>query len=64
MFTNNEKMADQEIIEPRCIWCGTGGSYANRVIVFEQNDGSYLSECEWCSSTEYFRRKASNGKGN
>lgn len=57
-------MANQEIQEPRCAWCGTGGSLQNRVIVFVQDDGSCLSECEWCASTEYFRRKASNGNGN
>lgn len=55
-------MADIEAIDPHCIWCGTGGSYANRVIVFVQDDGSTLSECEWCGQNEYFRRKASNGK--
>jgi hypothetical protein len=57
-------MANQEIQDPRCAWCGTGGSSANRVIIFVQDDGSYLCECEWCASTEYFRRKASNGNGN
>jgi hypothetical protein len=57
-------MANQEIQDPRCAWCGTGGSLQNRVIVFMQDDGSCLSECEWCASTEYFRRKASNGNGN
>jgi len=48
--------------EPRCIWCGTFGSPANFVIVFETEEGNALSECEWCGTTEYFRRKASNGK--
>jgi hypothetical protein len=48
--------------DPRCIWCGTYGSPANYVIVFETIQGKALSECEWCGTTEYFRRKASNGK--
>jgi hypothetical protein len=47
---------------PRCFWCGTYGSPANFVIVFEAVEGNALSECEWCGSTEYFRRRASNGK--
>jgi hypothetical protein len=48
---------------PRCFWCGTYGSPANYVIVYEINwFGKPLSECEWCGGTEYFRRKASNGK--
>lgn len=55
-------MCDLEALEPRCIWCGTHGSYANKVIVFLQDNGSVLSECEWCAGHEWFRRKASNGK--
>jgi hypothetical protein len=55
-------MGDLEALDPRCIWCGTQGSHANKVIVFVQDDGSVLSECEWCAGHEWFRRKASNGK--
>jgi hypothetical protein len=47
---------------PRCVWCGTYGSPANFVIVFEAVEGNALSECEWCGTQEWFRRKASNGK--
>jgi hypothetical protein len=53
MFTSND---------PRCIWCGTYGSPANFVIVFETEEGNPLCECEWCGKQEWFRRKASNGK--
>ena len=28
----------------------------------EQEEGNALSECEWCGTQEWFRRKASNGK--
>jgi hypothetical protein len=48
--------------DPRCFWCGTYGSPANFVIVFETEEGNPLCECEWCGKQEWFRRKASNGK--
>jgi hypothetical protein len=48
--------------EPTCAWCGTTGGFANRLIVGIDTQGELLAECEWCITTEYFRRKAANGK--
>lgn len=51
-----------EAKEPTCAWCGTTGGFANRLIVGVDTEGELLAECEWCMTTEYFRRKAANGK--
>lgn len=51
-----------EAKEPTCAWCGTSGGFANRLIIGLDTRGELLAECEWCASTEYFRRKAANGK--
>lgn len=48
----------------RCIWCGTYGGYANRLYINQDSVGDVVAECDWCSSTEYYRRLAANGKGN
>lgn len=63
MFTNKETKM-QKIKEPQCAWCGYTGNPMNKVLIYEQSDGSMLCECEFCSSGEWFRRKASNGEGN
>jgi hypothetical protein len=51
-----------EAKEPICAWCGSRGGFANRLIIGTDTEGELLAECEWCASTEYFRRKAANGK--
>jgi hypothetical protein len=51
-----------EAKEPTCAWCGSSGSFANRLIIGADTQGELLAECEWCITTEYFRRKAANGK--
>ena len=51
-----------EAKEPTCAWCGTYGGFANRLIIGTDTQGELLAECEWCMTTEYFRRKAANGK--
>jgi hypothetical protein len=48
----------------RCIWCGTPGDLGNHLLIQIDNYANPLAECEWCSTTEYFRRMASNGQGN
>lgn len=46
----------------KCIWCGAKGTWRNQLHVFATAIGNPIAECEWCYSTEWFRRKASNGK--
>lgn len=48
--------------DPSCIWCGTTGSPQNFVLIYLQEEGSDLHECEWCATSEWFRNKASKGK--
>ena len=51
---------------PRCVWCGSFGGYANRLMIHMAEDKleSMIAECDWCWSNDYYRRKAANGKGN
>lgn len=50
---------------PRCTWCGSLGGYANRLYIYtDESLATLIAECEWCHSSDYFRKKASNGKGN
>lgn len=51
--------------KPRCVWCGSFGGFANRLMIhIDKEEAITLAECEWCSSTEYFRRKGAIGNGN
>ena len=50
---------------PRCVWCGSFGGYANRLVIHTvQEDDALIAECDWCWSSDYYRKKAANGKGN
>jgi hypothetical protein len=49
---------------PRCIWCGSFGGYANRLMINPDMEGGFIAECDWCWSSDYYRKKAANGKGN
>jgi hypothetical protein len=57
---------DLEDDRPRCIWCGSYGGTANRLMIhMEENKlESMIAECDWCWSNGYYRRIAANGKGN
>lgn len=57
-------MSATEAKEPICAWCGTRGGFGNRLIISPDMKGELLAECEWCASTEYFRRKGALGDGN
>ena len=49
---------------PRCVWCGSLGGYANRLYIYTDEELlTLIAECEWCFSSDYFRKKAANGKG-
>lgn len=50
---------------PRCIWCGSFGGYANRLVIHMAQDDleSMIAECDWCYSHDLYRKKAANGKG-
>jgi hypothetical protein len=55
---------DMEDDRPRCVWCGSLGGYANRLYIYTDEDLlTLIAECEWCFSSDYFRKKAANGKG-
>lgn len=49
---------------PRCVWCGSFGGYANRLTIHPDMEGGLIAECDWCWSSDYYRKKAANGKGN
>lgn len=50
---------------PRCIWCGSYGGYANRLMIHLNKDqDTFIAECDWCWSSDYYRKKAANGQGN
>ena len=51
---------------PRCIWCGSFGGFANRLMIHmaENRLDTLIAECDWCWSNDYYRKKAANGKGN
>ena len=33
----------------RCVWCGTKGGFANRLIIYLVEMEASIAECEWCS---------------
>ena len=33
----------------RCVWCGTKGGFANRLIIHLVEMEASIAECEWCS---------------
>jgi len=48
-----------------CIWCGTPGGYANQLkVALDPYGEPLLAECEWCISSEYFRKLGAKGNGN
>lgn len=50
---------------PRCVWCGSYGGMANRLMIHLNKDQeTFVAECDWCWSSDYYRKKAANGKGN
>ena len=46
----------------RCIWCGTKGGFANRLMSYHIPKSEPLVECEWCGFDEMTRERAANGK--
>ena len=47
-----------------CVWCGTPGGLVNRLLIELDSHGDPLAECEWCASTEEYRRLGAHGEGN
>lgn len=47
-----------------CVWCGTPGGFVNRLLIELDSQGDPLAECEWCASTEEYRKLGAHGEGN
>lgn len=60
-------MSDTEFVNdrPRCVWCGSFGGYANKLMIhIDAELETVVAECDWCWSSDYYRKKAANGEGN
>lgn len=50
---------------PRCVWCGSFGGFANPLVLhIVPETTTAIAECDWCWSSDYYRKRAANGKGN